>query len=1019
MEVFFFNYETKYKDHDDKLLIMIYGVTKEGKDIYLRVEDFLFPLKVQLNEDMKWDKIKINALLKDFKAIKCLKELGRTPIKGEILWERVYYGAAEAMENPEKPFLRLYFWSLEGAKHFTNYIKKWWIEKGNKNIVDIFEYTPAQIDPVKKMFAITGANYCQWHKALCYIPKEKTSNFDLEYTTSYKSIEPIPQDMTIDWKINWRILSFDLEVYSSKKNRMPRPMLHDDVIYLSTMSFKTIGDKDWKKYAIGTMELKEEPRDYVYIKVKKELQIIEKMAELIQKHQPHIVTGHNINGFDYRYMDNRLKRKNRDEDTRWPQMGRVFHETTKIGRPVRWKSSGAGEINLYILDMSGRITIDTLNYVQRNTKIRKKNLKTIGEKFVGVHKIDLPAREQFKIYRAWIDALENNKITDEILTKNREIVDYGVRDSEIPALLFDNEKMNILLNQLVMSNVARTPVCEVLTGGEMRKCRSLLYNLSINDPDHTYVFTPRKKTEKTEKYDGALVQEPKVGYWDPVIWQDFSSMYPTIIIAYNICHTTWIPPGVEFPDDKVNKIDITDKDGNILRTHRFLKKEIRQGLLPRMVDGLIKARAKYKELMKPYEIADGKYKAPPGEEQKLAMLDTYQNKLKIIANSGYGYTGSTETNDFSFIEGAESITAVGRREITKVADHAKSKHNGIIVYGDTDSVALWFEDVSAQNCHQFGKQLAEEINQLMMKPMKISYEKSTRSVFIKKKFYISVFINKEGNYLLGADDILYKGVLKARGDSCPWVQNVYAACSDLIIRNNNLRTVLQTLVTHCKKLLAGEVPIKDLTLSAKVSESANDDFFIKRIANREKDEGEDIEDLIEFVINKDPVVEIPQEMGKNGKLKKPKKAGVAEKAVLTHKFDPKCHTIDAMYYIENKLSESLDSLIFSAFKSEINMISDPEYIPNRDQRRRISDLKNRAKTPDEKKAIKIPAEIKGVELLNQAGYKPHSRKKFVTIDRPTEIICRMIEDGVDISNLLKIIDLNFKGKTKKKTQILE
>lgn len=1040
MDLCFFNYDTKYKDLDDKLLIMIYGITKDGKDIYIRIQDFYFPIKLQLSEKKKWNSRRAADLVEKFKSIKSLAEIGHAPKRGELVWERVYYGAAEAMEHPEKPFLVLHFRSMEGAKHFRNYINKSLSQYGVDNI---YEWSPAIIDPVKKMFSVTGANYCQWHRAIGNVPKHRTSNFDLEYIVKYNTLKSIPQEESIQWTLDFRIMSFDFEMFSSNPNRLPEAWMNGDVIYLGTFIFKTIGKSDVKKYAVGTIDIPEnidkkvkckilnpdwdpesdppelqyietvktirriilgnkdtlrvdmeyETVDYEYIKVKKELQIIDKMAELMQTHQPHIITGHNINSFDYLYADTRLDRKKEKREFKWPEMGRVFHEPTELpSKPKKWKSSGAGEVNLNILKISGRITIDTLNYVQRNTKLRKKDLGTVGKKFVGVDKIGLPAREQFKIYRSWLNAKKSGNLTQDVLEQTLRVVEYGVRDSEIPVLLFDNKKMNILLNQLVMSNVARTPIEEVLTGGEMRKCRSLLYNISMNEPKFRYVFTPREKVKKDDKYEGALVQNPKVGFWDPIIWLDFSSMYPTIIIAFNICHTTWIPPGIEFDPNKVNAIDIQDEHGNILRTHRFLKKEIRQGLLPKMVEGLINERNKYKKLLEPYEIAPGKYDAPEEEKPKLAMLETYSNKLKIIANSGYGFLGSVETNEFSFIEGAESVTAMGRIKISKVANYVREKYNGIIAYGDTDSVAVFVENATPYNCHDLGKKLADEVNSFMEKPMKITYEKSTRSVFIKKKFYISAFIAKDGTYLLQPrDKILFKGVLSARSDSCKWAQDTYNKCAYAILERASFRDVLTLLTDECQKLLDGKVPLSDLAVSAKVTESANDDYYIKQIARREEELGEEIEGLLEFVINKDPVVE----------LKKGKKPGTKDKAVLVHKFDPKVHEIDVLYYIENKLATSLDALLRAAFIKEMNLLSHPSYIKNRDERAKAEELKKKDKS------VKLPKKITKLELLNQAGYKPKGRKHFVPVDCITEIIARMVEDKVKLKNIFKLLELDF------------
>ena len=134
--------------------------------------------------------------------------------------------------------------------------------------------------------------------------------------------------------------------------------------------------------------------------------------------------------------------------------------------------------------------------------------------------------------------------------------------------------------------------------------------------------TERSKGEQ-DKYEGAIVIEPKSDYYKlPISTLDFSSLYPSIMIAHNLCYSTLIPQGLA---KSFNKDDYTEapKGGFC-----FAKPHLRRGLLPLILEELLSARKKAKA-----ELAVEK------DPFKRAVLDGRQLALKISANSVYGFTG--------------------------------------------------------------------------------------------------------------------------------------------------------------------------------------------------------------------------------------------------------------------------------------------------------------------------------------------------------------------------------------------
>lgn len=128
-----------------------------------------------------------------------------------------------------------------------------------------------------------------------------------------------------------------------------------------------------------------------------------------------------------------------------------------------------------------------------------------------------------------------------------------------------------------------------------------------------------------EQFEGATVIEPKRGYYnDPIATLDFSSLYPSIIMAHNLCYTTLLTVAkkkeLNTPEDQ-----ITTTPSNSL----FVKSSVRKGILPEILENLLTARKKAK--------AELKQETDPLKQK---VLDGRQYALKVSANSVYGFTGA-------------------------------------------------------------------------------------------------------------------------------------------------------------------------------------------------------------------------------------------------------------------------------------------------------------------------------------------------------------------------------------------
>lgn len=167
---------------------------------------------------------------------------------------------------------------------------------------------------------------------------------------------------------------------------------------------------------------------------------------------------------------------------------------------------------------------------------------------------------------------------------------------------------------------------------------------------------PVHKAEAGEDYEGATVIEPIRGYYSqPIATLDFSSLYPSIMMAHNLCYTTLLRPQDK---DKLKPDDyIRTPAGNY-----FVKASIRKGLLPKILEALLAARKKAKQDL-----------AVETDPLRQKVLDGRQLALKISANSVYGFTGA-QVGKLPCLEISQSVTAFGRMMIEKTKNEVETKY---------------------------------------------------------------------------------------------------------------------------------------------------------------------------------------------------------------------------------------------------------------------------------------------------------------------------------------------------------
>ena len=262
----------------------------------------------------------------------------------------------------------------------------------------------------------------------------------------------------------------------------------------------------------------------------------------------------------------------------------------------------------------------------------------------------------------------------------------------------------------------------------------------------TTVAHSSSKSSKKAKYQGAVVINPICGFYTyPILVFDFESLYPSIMLANNICFTTYISP------DKYERLAAND-----IKMHRCLNNTFfvsePTGLIPLMLRNLLASRSEMKEKMKQLDPLSLEYK----------VLDKIQQTKKIMANSVYGFTGCENVEIFN-INVAQAVTAYGQKLLIGVKEDLENNYTKNIesdatltaraykmkiVYGDTDSVFVSVkpivngqvtESVSTNEAFIVGHDITKYLNTRFRGHFKIAFEKVfTVLILLSKKKYLGL-----------------------------------------------------------------------------------------------------------------------------------------------------------------------------------------------------------------------------------------------------------------------------------------
>jgi len=582
---------------------------------------------------------------------------------------------------------------------------------------------------------------------------------------------------------------------------------------------------------------------------KDEAEMLEAFVKYVRQYNPDILAGYFSDGFDLPYLRARAEKNNIrlkiGIDDSQPRFSR--------GRVLTGKIKGIVHIDLLRF-----IRNAYSQYMQSETL----SLNEVSKELLGDKKLEFSPLETARSKKPdWEEFFKYN-LQDSVLA-------YKLTEKLWPDL---QEFTKIVQEPLfdVSRNTMATNVEDYIIHSLER------FNEIIEKrPPHDEIGKRRMR----EKYEGAFVFQPIPGLYEDICFFDFTSMYASVIVSYNLSCST-------LTKDKINSYE-----GQLGKSKVYFSKE--KGFFPLILSEIIEKRKKHKQ----------EYKKNPNP-----IFKVRSNAYKLLANAAYGYQGFFGARYYC-LEAASSTAYFARQNIKSVIEKIK-KAGFTPVYSDTDSIAFKLNKHTKKQTLD----LLEKINSKLPGVMELDLEdfykrgiwvtKRTGEFGAKKKYAL---INDNGK-------IKIRGFETVRRDWCNLARQTQNKVLELILHNGDEANALDYLKQVIKKIKSREVLLKELVIRTQLKKSLSDYKSISphvMIARKmqEKEIPVNIGMLIEYYI-----AEV-----KDGK----KRALVRERARM---LDEKGE-YDMDYYLNNQILPAVEN-IFEVFGIKVR-----ELIEGKEQRK--------------------------------------------------------------------------------------
>ncbi|KAI1760206.1 hypothetical protein GGR53DRAFT_510706 [Hypoxylon sp. FL1150] len=530
-----------------------------------------------------------------------------------------------------------------------------------------------------------------------------------------------------------------------------------------------------------------------------ELDLMVRMVEIVRTHDPDILTGYEVHGSSWGYLIERARLKYDynlcDEFSRMKNQsfGRFGKEADRWGfnTTSTIRVSGRHMINIW---RAMRSELTLLQYTMENVvwhllhrRIPHYPWRTLTGWYVeGKH------RDLSKLLRYYTT---RTKLDIEILEANELIP----RTSEQARLL-------------------GVDFFSVFSRGSQFKVESIMFRIA--KPEDFVLVSPNRKQVGSQNALECLplVMEPQSAFYNsPLVVLDFQSLYPSVMIAYNYCYSTFLGRIVNWRGtNKMGFANYQRQEGllELLKDHiniapngmMYCKSEIRKSLLAKMLTEILETRVMVKSGMK----------QDKDDKTLQQLLNNRQLALKLLANVTYGYTSASFSGRMPCSEIADSIVQTGRETLERAIAliHSVGKWKAEVVYGDTDSLFIYLPGRTKNQAFDIGNEIAKAVTDMNPRPIKLKFEKVYHPcVLLAKKRYVGYKYESKDQVKPNFDA---KGIETVRRDGTPAEQMIEEKALKILFETADLSQVKSYFLKQCEKIMRGAVSIQDFSFAREV-----------------------------------------------------------------------------------------------------------------------------------------------------------------------------------------------------------
>lgn len=561
---------------------------------------------------------------------------------------------------------------------------------------------------------------CTWHEVETEV--ENDAN-DVRVKKVFIAKSP-PKRIEKTREPSLRVLSFSMICYSHEGS--PKPDRTPVII-------------------ISTSANNKEERQFVASEDKKDKQLMEDFFEYIRQFDPDIVVSFGGNKTDWAYLKARSRKlkvkMNFDRAQQEPHTSVYGHVST-----------------------TGMINMDLADFMDEFPEVKVKNLWNLAD-HLSVKRDQQVRIEDIEFAELWDDK-----------SKCKQLLQFGLDNAHKIQDIFE-----LLADFAIqLSSLVSLPLDHVMTAATGFRVEWFL----IKQAQKTDELIPKRIEQPYIPYAGGLVLSPKPGLHDNIAVLDFKSMYPNIMLTYNLSPDTYIPPGEPEPKSGVNTAPEVG--------HRFRKEP--PGFYTEALTYLINLRTTIRKNMKNTNPKTIQYR----------ILDAKQKAIKVTTNAAYGYAGWIGARWY-LKPVAEAASAWGRHTIL-AAQKMAEEMDIEVVYGDTDSLFISYE-----------QKKAEKLQETIKSKLKLDVEIGE---IYKKIFFTEAKKRYAGLREDGSLDIV--GLEVIRGDWAEVAKKVQEHVLEIILKESSPKKAIEYVRDIVKSIKQRKIPLNDLIIWKTLTKNPKD-----------------------------------------------------------------------------------------------------------------------------------------------------------------------------------------------------